>query len=195
MKRLYYFSMFDGYLQKRFKAGNARLESSVVIDNIDFLDLVADALSAVNIGYTRSIQDRTVENPNRRVMARISSRAHPILTTIWNRIYLDGHKVVDPHMLTMLDPESLAIIFMADGGRYVDKKWNATPQYALHTNGLNYGDNMLLKIAIRDTFGLEFNIDKKNQYFQLRLRRPDSSKFESIVAPFITPSFQYKLGR
>lgn len=194
MKRLYYFAMFDGNIQKRFPGGEARLSVSMTIDHSDYIAEVEKTLLEVNIGYSVGIQDRRNENPNRKVMKRLQTKSHPVFTKIWARMYIDNHKVVDPHMLAMLDAEALAIAYMADGGVYFASN-TATPQYVLHTNGLSYGDNTLLKYAIKQKFGLEFNIDKKNQYFQLRLRREDSKLFYSIVDNFILPSFRYKLER
>lgn len=194
MKRLYYFSMFDGNVQKRFEYGEARLSVSMTVDHSDYIEKLEETLLEVNIGYSIGIQDRRHENPNRKVMKRLQTKSHPVFTKIWARMYIDGHKVVDPHMLAMLDAEALAIAYMADGGVYYASQ-TATPQYTLHTNGLNYGDNMLLKHALKKTFDLEFNIDKKNQYFQLRLRREDSKRFYELVDEFILPSFRYKLER
>lgn len=196
MKRLYYFAMFDGHLQKRFPSGNARLAVSMTEAHSDYIELVAQTLDKISIGYKVAKQDRTGENPDRNIMVRLQTASHPVFTKIWERLYINNHKVIDPHLLAMLDSEALAIAFMADGGRYLDKKWaGATPQYAIHTNGLSYGDNLLLRDCIKDLFNIEFNIDKKNQYFQLRLRRRDSETFENIVSPFILSSFNYKLGR
>lgn len=194
-KRLYYFSMFDGHLQKRFETGNARLSISMNCEHVEYIAAVADTLETAGIGYSISESDRRSENPNRTPQLRLQSKSHPFLTRIWERMYINKHKVVDLHMIALLDAEALAIAFMADGGRYVDKKWAATPQYVLHTNGLSYGDNFVLKKALKDKFNLEFNIDKKNQYFQLRLRRPDSKAFEELISEFVFPSFYYKLGR
>lgn len=194
MKRLYYFSMFDGSLQKRFKNGEARLSVSMTDDHADYIKKLEETLLELDIGFSIGIQDRRHENPNRKVMMRLQSKSHPIFTRIWNRMYIDNRKVVDPHMLTMLDAEALAIAYMADGGVYFASN-TAIAQHCLHTNGLSYGDNMLLKLALKKTFDLEFNIDKKNKYFQLRLRRGDSQRFFEIVDEFILPSFRYKLER
>jgi hypothetical protein len=94
-----------------------------------------------------------------------------------------------------LDAEALAIIFMADGGRYVDKRCNATPAYSLHTKGFSYGDNFLLKKALKEKLDLEFNVTRHGKYWYLRLRTKDSAKFEQLVEPYVLPSFMYKLGR
>jgi hypothetical protein len=126
---------------------------------------------------------------------RLESRVHPTLTKIHERIYIDGKKVIDPHMLTMLDAEALAIVFMADGSRYIDKRCNASSSYTLNTKGFSYGDNLLLKQTIRDKLGLEFNVHRNGKYWYLSLRTKDNDRFEQLVLPYMQKSFLYKLGR
>jgi hypothetical protein len=195
-KRLYYFSTFDGGLYVTGKCVNARFIMNMRKDNIDYVEKVKQTLEEADIGAR--IADRKDYNTDgcaRSEQVRLESKAHPKLTTIWERVYLDGRKVIDPHMLTLLDAEALAIIFMADGGRYVDKRCNATPSYNLHTKGFSYGDNWLLKKAIKEKLDLEFNIYRHGKYWYLSLRAKDSAKFEEIVSPYVLPSFSYKLGR
>lgn len=196
MKRLYYFSTFDGGLYKTGKCTNARFILNMRTENMDFVEAAASALKDAAIGCSiKERKDYNTDGYTRAPQVRLESAAHPKLTTIWDRVYIDGRKVIDPHMLTMLDAEALAIIFMADGGRYVDKRCDATPIYSLHTKGFSYGDNLLLKKEIKDKFGLEFNVSRHGKYWFLRLRAKDSSAFEEVVSSFVLPSFQYKLGR
>jgi hypothetical protein len=140
-------------------------------------------------------KDYNTDGYTRKPQLRLESKTHPKLTTIWERVYIDGHKVIDPHMLTLLDEEALSIIFMADGGRYVDPRCNATPAYSLHTKGFSYGDNFLLKKALKEKLDLEFNVHRHSKYWFLTLRSKDSEKFEQLVGPHVLSSFDYKLGR
>ncbi len=196
IKRLYYFSTFDGGLYITGKCDNARFIMNMREANLDYVTMCADSLAAINCG-TRIYQrkDYSTDGFNRAPQVRLESRVHPLLTKIHERVYIDGKKVIDPHMLTMLDAEALAIIFMADGSRSVDKRCNASPRYTLNTKGFSYGDNLLLKQAIRDKLGLEFNVHRQNKYWYLSLRTKDNDKFESIILPYVKKSFLYKLGR
>ncbi len=195
-KRLYYFSTFDGGLYITGKCSNAKFIMNMRGENKDYVEKVKQALEEADIGcrlYDR--KDYNNDGFERKPQIRLESKTHPKLTTICERIYIDGKKVIDPHMLTLMDAEALAIIFMADGGRYVDKRCNATPSYKLHTKGFSYGDNWLLKKAIKEKLDLEFNINRHGKYWFLSLRSKDSAKFEEIVSPYVLPSFSYKLGR
>lgn len=195
-KRLYYFSTFDGGLYVTGKCYNARYIMNMRTDNRDYIEKVKQALEESGIGARLSERkDYNVDGCTRSPQLRLESKVHPKLTTIWERIYIDGHKVIDPHMLTLLDAEALAIIYMADGGVAQDKRCNATPIYSLHTKGFSYGDNLLLKQKIKEVFELEFNVCRHGKYWYLRLRAKDSEQFVKIVEPFVLSSFSYKLGR
>jgi hypothetical protein len=195
-KRLYYFSTFDGGLYVTGKCTNAKFIMNMREENKDYIEKVQQTLEDVGIGtrlYDR--KDYNTDGYTRKPQLRLESKTHPKLTTIWERVYIDGHKVIDPHMLTMLDEEALSIIFMADGGRYVDPRCNATPAYSLHTKGFSYGDNFLLKKALKEKLDLEFNVHRHSKYWFLTLRSKDSEKFEQLVGPHVLSSFGYKLGR
>lgn len=195
-KRLYYFSTFDGGLYVTGKCTNAKFIMNMREENRDYVEKVQQALEDAGIGtnlYDR--KDYNTDGCTRSPQLRLESKTHPKLTAIWERVYIDGHKVIDPHMLTMMDEEALSIIFMADGGRYVDKRCNATPTYSLHTKGYSYGDNFLLKKALKEKLDLEFNVRRHGKYWFLGLRAKDSERFEHLVSPYVLPSFGYKLGR
>jgi hypothetical protein len=195
-KRLYYFSTFDGGVYRAERSTNAMFVMNMKKENSDYVKKVRDTLVEAGIGC--SITDRKLQDDgfNRQPQITLSSKGHPKLTTIRDRIYIDGRKVIDPHMLTMMDAEALAIIFMADGSRVYDKRSpNAKPNITLNTKGFSYGCNFLLKKAIKETLDLEFNIQRQNNYWYLRLRAKDVDKFDELVSPFVLPSFNYKLGR
>lgn len=197
IKRLYYFSMFDGYLTKITSKTNASLIINITEDHQDYIDYVKQTLEEIPLGYLETKPEiYTADGFNRKQQIRLQSKRHPILTKIRNRIYIGERKVIDPHMLTLLDEEALAIAFMADGSRKIDKRWtNAKPQYRFHTNNLSFGDNFLFKKAIKEEFNLEVNLHKKGDKWDLCVPIAYYEYFEAIVSPFILPSFEYKLGR
>lgn len=196
-KRLYAFSMFDGYIQVAGPNRNGVLIVNMLQDNEDYIDYVIETLEEASIGYSKTLPEiYTKDGFKRKQQIRLQSKSHPVFTKIHSRIYIEGRKVVDPHMLTLMDAEMLAIAFMADGSRHLDKRWeNAKPSYRLHLNNLSYGDLILIKQSLKKTFGLEINTRKKGMRYDLAVPTMHSELFEEIVEAFILPSFQYKLGR
>jgi hypothetical protein len=196
-KRLYAYAMFDGHIMFPGDSVNGCLVVNMIEKNEDYINKVIECLEDVPVGFKKSLPAiYTKDGFDRQQQIRLQSHNHPIFTKIHERMYMNGHKVVDPHMLTFMDAEFLAIAFMADGSRYQDKRWeNSKPSYRLHLNNLSYGDLMLIKESLKDVFGLEINTRKKGAKFDLAVPNSFSGLFEEIISPFILPSFQYKIGR
>ena len=197
-KRLYAYAMFDGHLAFFGGSTNACLVVNQLEEHADYIQKVIQTLEEIPLGFKESLPAiYKADGYNRQQQIRLQSHNHPILTKIHSRIYLDGHKVVDPHMLKLMDEEMLAIAFMANGSRYAaNLRWeDAKPQYRLHFNNLNYGDLMLIKDNLKEVFGLEINTRKKGMRYDLAVPTFHSELFEEIVQDYVLPSFQYKLGR
>ena len=64
---------------------------------------------------------------------------------------------------------------------------------SLNMKRLSYGDQLFLKTQLKNKFDLDWNINRQNQYYYLRLRTKDISKFYEGVEPYILPSFKYKI--
>lgn len=196
-KRLYAFAMFDGHIGFFGGSTNGCLVVNMLEKHTDYIQQVRLALEEVPVGYTTSLpKPYSKDGYDRQQQIRLQSHNHPIFTKIHGRIYINGKKTLDPHMLTMMDEEMLAIAFMADGSRYMDARWaNSKPSYRLHLNDWGYGDLMLLKRSLKQCFGLEINTRKKGLRYDLAVPNMHSQLFEEIVSSHVLPSFQYKLGR
>lgn len=197
-KKLYYFSTFDGYLDNRGENRNSRLSVTMVKENSDYIYNVALTLEEADIGF--QLWEPAInlhDGHNRRQQFRVQSKAHPKLTAIRNRIYIDRKKVIDPHMLTMLDSEALAIIYMADGSRKnIELANSVTSYYRIHTNGFSYGDNVLLAKAVKEKTSIPFDIQRQaNNTWGLTLSRHFNKMFEDTISEHILESFLYKLPR
>jgi hypothetical protein len=206
-KLLSYMSTFDGGLyrskKKRpdgsFTRSNARFIMNMRKENLDYVEWVADTLRAA--GLSATIKDRPDYNTdgfNRAEQVRLESCNHPKLTKLWERLYLEnGRKIIDPHMLKLMDAEALAIIFMADGSTHALETSGAKPclNVFLNTKGFSEPENMALSKCIYETFGIRSNVNRQNQYRYLRLKTADVGKFFEIINPHVKPSFNYKYER
>ena len=198
-KLLSYFIMADGGVYRHTKTSNAYFVMNMLAKNKDYIDWVEETLNEF-VGTSKSDrQDYNTDGYTRQPQIRLQSKTHPKLTTLHERIYTDKYKGIDPHALKLLDWESMAIMYMCDGSLFEDKpnpkkglinsSWNLT----LNMKRLSYGDQLLLKKAIKDTLDVEFNINRQNQYYYLRLRCKDVVKFCKGVEPFMKESFKYKI--
>lgn len=191
------YSTFDGGLYKRGD-GNAMYVMNMRAENADYIELVARTLEVITGVRVYHRNDYSTDGCNRQPQVRLESRCHPFLTKLHNRIYIDKHKVIDPHMLKLMDAEMLAIIFMCDGGSKVYKSKRSvrfSSDISLNTKGFSYGDNLLLSKSIYGATGVRTNINKQNQYRYLRVPVKDHQLFVDTVLPYIAPSFRYKIER
>lgn len=196
-KLVSYFIMGDGgaYIQKQ----NAKFIMNMKAENKDYIDWV-DRVFNEFVGtkqYERG--DYNTDGFKRAPQIRLETNTHPFITTIRDRIYTDGYKGIDPHALKLLDWEAMAILYMCDGCLHEERpnekkglknsSWNLT----LNMKRLSYGDQLLLKQAIRDRLGVEFNVNRHGKYYYMRLRSRDVEKFCVGVLPYMKDSFSYKI--
>lgn len=180
------FTMGDGGVY--YSGKNCRFVANQIIDNRDYIEWRADILRTLTeVNLHESHQE------GKRVILATTTRAHPFYTKIRERMYVDSYKSIDPFYVKLLDWEMLAILYMDDGSIYKDTRCNATPIARLNTKRLSYADSWLLKKAIKERLNVEFNVHRHLHRYFLSLRAKDSSQFFDSIAPFIKPSFQYKL--
>lgn len=199
-KLLSFMSTFDGglYRQRNSKGCllNAKFIMNMSKDNLDYIEWVKDTLEEITGTRLRDRPDYNTDGCNRKPQVRLESRCHPFLTTLQERIYINNHKVLDLHMLKLLDAEALAIIFMADGSTYLDNRHkNPHCSITLNTKGFSEADNLALSKSIYEKLGIRTTVGRQNQYFYLRIKTKDIKLFVTTVTPYLKESFLYKFER
>jgi len=173
---------------------NAKFIMNMISQNEDYVLLCKDILENITPCNIYQIQKKG----NRQLQLRIESRIHPFFTILRKRIYVGTYKSIDNHALKLLDYEALSFLYMSDGSLVTDFRpeigmKNPSYNVTLNLKRLSYGDLFILKKALKDKLDLEWNINKQNQYFYLRLRTKDIHKFMINIKPYITKSFMYKI--
>lgn len=194
MKYIAAFTLGDGSLRK--KGTNAMYRIAQVEDHKDYLDWQAsilEELTTVNFRYE-------LKNPGKNQWS-LETKQHPAYTTVFNRMYPNGHKVIDPHYLTLIDFETLAILYMDDGclaKRYNTQYDRLDYNIILCTDSFTYGDNYIFAKAIKEKTGFMFDVVRQHNneklHWRLRLNKKQTPNFIEKVTPFIQPSFTYKLN-
>jgi hypothetical protein len=138
-------------------------------ENLDYVEFCKEVIENLT-SCTISERKLTDDGYNRQPQVRLQSRTHPFLTTLHDRIYTDKYKGIDPHALKMLDAQSLAILYMCDGSLVVtppsSSRGSVSPEYAVTLNmkRLSYGDQFILKKALKERLDLEWNINRQGKY-------------------------------
>lgn len=189
-----YMSTFDGglYIGKK----NAKFIMNMKEENRDYVEWVAKTFSMITKTSISHRKDYNTDGYFRKPQLRVESNFHPFLTKLRDRIYIDRTKVIDPHMLKLMDAEALAIIFMTDGGTYLENRFKSPYMYInLHTKGFSYHDNLALGKSIYDRLGINCNIHRHNKYYYINIPKKSHGLFIQTVLPFMKSSFLYKLEK
>jgi len=196
-----YMATFDGgvyvpYKRYEHSKVNCQFIMQMRKENEDYLLWVKSVLENVTSVRITERPDYNTDGYSRAPQLRLESNRHPYFTKLRERIYIDNHKVIDPHMLKLMDGEALAIIFMCDGGTSLDTRHkNPHAKIDLHTKGFSYADNMSLSKAIYDSTGVITRVNRHGKYYYLNVATKSHKDFYEVVKPHMVKSFDYKFER
>jgi len=193
----------DAHIEKS-QNGNARFSLKLISDHKDHLFNIGEYLAELTkvSTYTTEATQYEIKGKmcNIKETTTIRTMAHPMYTKIHERMYLNRIKRVDPHYLTLIDAEFMAIWYMQDGYLHFPKDCDKpTPGFVLCTDNFTYGDQMLLREAIKEKTGFVFNVQRRGlnshgeQAYRLYMTRKQTKDFAKFLAPHIQPSFMYKI--
>lgn len=182
--------MGDGGVYRHTNNKNYCFIMNMKQENKDYVEYCKDILENVTTCKIKERKDYNTDGYHRKPQVTLTSSNHPFFTTLHERIYTNKYKGLDPHVFKLFDWECLAILFMSDGcSCYKAGRLDVS----LNMKRLSYGDQLFLKTELKNKFDLEWNINKQNQYYYLRLRTKDITKFYTGVSAYILPSFKYKI--
>lgn len=182
--------MGDGGVYKYTNNKNYCFIMNMKQENEDYIKYCKDILENVTTCKLKKREIYNNDGCNRKPQYTLTSSNHPFFTVLHERIYTGKYKGLDPHAFKLLDWECLAILFMSDGCSCYKK---GVRDVTLNMKRLSYGDQLFLKKCLKSKFDLEWNINKQNQYYYLRLRSKDIDKLYTGILPYILPSFKYKI--
>lgn len=194
----------DGYVGIRPDGSkNAHYVLRQVADHEDYVLWIQNKLNDLTSTRIQRHQPKPTDlmkNPKEQLS--LITKNHPFYTKFRERMYPNGHKVVDPHYLTYIDYEFLAIWYQEDGtlvnkpNPKVSDSYIRTEVY-LYSLNFSYADNKLLSTAIYEKTGLHWNVQrhhsKGNIYYKLYLAKKDIPTFMHGIEPYVQPTFRYKL--
>jgi recombination protein RecA len=128
-------------------------------------------------------------------------RPLPELAELRRAVYVDGKKVFSDDYLKQLTPLSLAIWYMDDGGFTLRSKGlqertrGGSGRIEICVEAMEATTRVRLQAYLKDTWGIETSLVEKGarKVPTLRFSVRDTEKLQSLVAPYIYPSMDYKL--
>lgn len=182
-KILSFLSLTDGHLSMHKGCINASFHLTLSIKNKDLIELAGNVLESAGIGYK-------IKDTDCGLYTRLDSRVHPLLTKLWERLYLDKRKHPDPHTFKLLDWEAMALMYMCDGNiQKSGEFWYPM----LNLCRWNYAELTWVKHQIKEKLDVDCNVHKCGKYWRLGFSKASSEAFFNGVTPFMTESFAYKL--
>lgn len=189
----------DASIEKDSRSGTGNTNFSIALtqEHRDHLDYLCDVIEPVT---SCSINEKHQLDIPRKLQWRLRSRKHPFFNKFHERMYGTGRKSVDPHYLTLLDAEFLAVWYMQDGylSAYMSKKIYPQTRVGLCTNGFSYGENMNLRSVLKEKLDLDWHVQDDrtgsgNLTYRLILAPKDTDKMMNLIKDFIQDSFLYKV--
>lgn len=180
----------DGYVGYSTHNKNAHYSITRSPEHKDYLEVIAnkfiglqDCSVAIN-EYVRQDNDKTVVS--------LRTTSHPIFTRVRERQYIDNHRVIDPHQVTMLDWEAAAFLYMDDGSLCVNNKGSLITR--LSTCAYSYPEQEFLRKYFIEKLGVIWNINRSGRgNWQLNLAKQSRDIWFEGIRQYIVPSYQYKL--
>lgn len=171
---------------------------SIHRDYVEWQASILEEITATTIVENNSYVDNRGYNIKPQLV--LTTRNHPVYTTMRERIYYNGIKAISPHDLKLLDWEVAAIFYMDDG--WLDARETKTKGLYIRTSiashSYTYGDNTLLRDAFAEKLGIHFDTkrhkQKSGEYkWYLQTSKDNAKRFLEGITPYIKPSFEYKL--
>lgn len=186
----------DGFISKSSPdRKNYQYRINQIDIHLDYIQWQADILS--NLTKIQVYKTNYIDKRGWNTQPQLSLRtgALPFFTTIRERTYINGKKVISPHDLKLLDWETVAILYMDDG--HLEQKGNYV-RINIATDGYSFGDISLLQKAIYQKLNISFDIKRRknvnNVVYRLYSSKDNAKRFLEGISKIIVPSFEYKLG-
>ena len=123
----------------------------------------------------------------------VRSERNPIFSKMYAHMYHSGRKTVTEHVMKVLSPLGLALLYFDDGDLHRDKL-----DVKIATCGFNAAEHSLLQTGLFKRFGLRFNVHTRrsrigNKLFYLRLKNSDRLVFFGLIGEYVPSCMQYKI--
>ena len=174
----------DANIRKVGKNGNPHIQYNQGFIHLEHILYLSYFLSPILTHFPSLVQQRDLST-----YLHLHTRAFSSLVPLYELFIKDGVKQISPLIVNWLTPISLAFWAMDDG--------SSTPEgFYLNTHSFSYecGAQIILQRALLYKFGLECNIHKHGKHFKLYIKAKSKFLFVSLVKPYFSPFFLYKLN-
>lgn len=182
----------DGAVSNATNNRNAHYAISRLPRHWDYIEQIKQKLSSLPDCSIRTTEFTRKDNGV--TIVQLTTASHPLFSRIRKRQYVNGHRVLDPHMMSVVNWERLAYLYQDDGSLVYNTKGSSIVR--ISTCAYSYYEQMALRKCFIEKFGLCFNVNKTGRKgkhtYQLNLRKNDQEKFFENIFPYCVKSYHYK---
>lgn len=179
----------DGYVGYATNNKNAHYSIERLAGHKDYIEVVASKIAGLQ---DCTVNVREYKRKDGKDIVTLRTTSHPLFSRVRSRQYIDNHRVIDPHMLTVLNWERMAFLYMDDGSLCYNGKGFMIVR--LSTCAYSFPEQQALVGAAREKLGVQFSINRAaGGRYQLNLLRSSHSKFFENIEQYIVQSYGYKL--
>lgn len=179
----------DGYVGYATHNKNAHYAVSRDQKHRDYIEAIAERFVGLQ-DCTVSIKEY-IRKDNNKPVIELRTNSHPIFTRVRERQYINNHRVIDPHQLTLLDWEAAAFLYMDDGSLCYNNKGSQIVR--LSTCAYSFPEQEALRRAFVKKLGVVWNVNRCGSNWQLNLSKKSRDIWFENIAPFVFDSYRYKL--
>ena len=139
------------------------------------------------LSYEHSLSEYQTGN-----MTIVTSPRLPLFSALRERIYYNGRKTIDSHIMKCLTPLGLALWYYDDGDLH-----RTAFRVLISSMSFNYAEHLLMQEALFKQFNLHFNILTRKsrtglKVFYFRLKNSDRKLFFDLIGPYRIECMAYK---
>lgn len=180
----------DGYVGYSTNNQNAHYSISRSPEHKDYLEVVANKFVGLQDCNVRI--DEYTRKDNGKIVLDLRTSSHPLFSRVRERQYIENHRVIDSHQVTMLDWEAAAFLYMDDGSLCVNNKGSLITR--LSTCAYSYPEQEFLRKHFLEKLGVIWNINRTGGgRWQLNLAKTSRDRWFENITPHIVDSYKYKL--
>ena len=180
----------DGYVGYSTNNKNAHYSITRSPEHKDYLKVIANKFIGLQDCSVRI--DTYTRKDNGKVVLDLRTSSHPIFTRVRERQYIENHRVIDPHQVTMLDWEAAAFLYMDDGSLCTNNKGSLIVR--LSTCAYSYPEQEFLRKHFIEKLGIIWNINRTGKgLWQLNLAKQSRDRWFDGIRSYIVDSYKYKL--
>lgn len=180
----------DGYVGYSTNNKNAHYSITRSPEHKDYIEVVANKFIGLQDCNVKI--DEYIRKDNGKTVVSLRTSSHPLFTRVRERQYIDNHRVIDPHQVTMLDWEAAAFLYMDDGSLCINNRGSLITR--ISTCAYSYPEQEFLRKYFIEKLGVIWNINRSGKgNWQLNLAKQSRDTWFNGISPYMVPSYQYKL--